>query len=130
MQNSRMASLNGTSNTTSISLLHYMMITLDEMIDHSLDELENSENPIVQQMNRRVDEIQNVVKDSMQVPSLMEFMSMSVMLPLLGMGIFMFGGPPVLTGILAMAGPMYLLNFLQDNAVPMDNPRYLIDSNS
>ena len=130
MQNSRMSSLNGTSNATSISLLHYMMITLDEMIDHSLDELENSENPIVQQMNRRVDEIQNVVRDSMQVPSLMEFMSMSVMLPLLGMGIFMFGGPPVLTGILAMAGPMYLLNFLQDNAVPMDNPRYFIDINS
>ena len=130
MQNSRMSSLNGTSNTTSISLLHFMMITLDEMIDHGLDELENSEHPIVQQMNRRVDEIQNVVRESMQVPSLMEFMSMSVMLPLLGMSIFMFGGPPLLTGILAMAGPMYLLNFLQDNAVPVENPRYFNDNSS
>ena len=97
-----------------MSILSYMMITLDEMIEQSLDDLENTNNTIVQQMNRRVDEIQESVKESMQRPHLMEFMSMSVILPLIGITLFMFGSPLIVPGVLAMAGPLYLMNFLED----------------
>ena len=122
-----MSGLKTTTPKASMSLLEYTMITLDDIVDQRLDDLENSENPIVQHMNRRVDEIQDVMKQSMQMHYLMTFMSMSVMLPMVGMALFMFGGSPVLTGALAMAGPLYLMNFMQDNAFPSESARGLIE---
>ena len=121
-----MSGLKTATPTDTMSLLEYTMITVDGIVDQGLDDLENSENPIVQHMNRRVDEIQDVMKQSMQMHYLMTFMSMSVMLPMLGMALFMFGGSPVLTGALAMAGPMYLMNFMQDNTFPSETARGLI----
>ena len=125
-----MSALTESINKTSMSILDYMSITLYEMIEHSLDELENSENPIIHQMNRRVDEIQHVVRESMEVPHMMEFISMSVMLPIVGIVVFMFGGSPLLTGALSMAGPLYLLRFLQDNSASIENPRFLNYNNT
>ena len=122
-----MSGMKPTTPTDTMSLLEYTMITVDGIVDQGLDDLENSENPIVQHMNRRVDEIQDVMKQSMQMHYLMTFMSMSVMLPIVGMTLYMFGGPPLLTGMLAMAGPLYLMNFMQDNAIPTDHARVLIE---
>ena len=122
-----MSGLKTATPTDTMSLLEYTMITVDGIVDQGLDDLENSENPIVQHMNRRVDEIQDVMKQSMQMHYLMTFMSMSVMLPMVGMALFMFGGSPILTGALAMAGPLYLINFMQDNSSPFETTRGLIE---
>ena len=122
-----MPSIQTTTPKASMSLLHYTMITLDDMIDQGLDKLENSEIPIVQQMNRRVDEIQDVMKHSMQIPRLMTFMSMSVMLPIVGITLFMFGGSPLLTGALAMAAPLSLMSFMRDNTITRESSRYFIN---
>lgn len=122
-----MSGLETTTSKPSMSLLEYTMITLDGIVDQRLDDLENSENPIVQLMNRRVDEIQDVMKQSMQMHYLMTFMSISVMLPMFGIALFMFGGSPVLTGMLAMAGPLYLMNFMHDNAITKETSRGLIE---
>ena len=122
-----MSALKTTTPKASMSLLEYTMITLDDIVDQGLDDIENSENSIVQHMNRRVDEIQEVMKQSMQMHYLMTFMSMSVMLPMVGIALFMFGGSPVLTGALAMAGPLYLMNFMQDNSFPSETARVLIE---
>ena len=122
-----MSGLKTTTPKASMSLLEYTMITLDDIVDQGLDELENSENTIVQHMNRRVDEIQDVMKQSMEMHYLMTFMSMSVMLPMVGMALFMFGGSPILTGALAIAGPLYLMNFMQDNSSPAETTRVLIE---
>ena len=122
-----MSGLKTTTPKASMSLLEYTMITLDDIVDQGLDGLENSENTIVQHMNRRVDEIQDVMKQSMEMHYLMTFMSMSVMLPMVGMALFMFGGSPILTGALAIAGPLYLMNFMQDNSSPAETTRVLIE---
>ena len=122
-----MSSLKTTTPKASMSLLEYTMITLDDIVDQGLDDLENSENTIVQHMNRRVDEIQDVMKQSMQMHYLMTFMSMSVMLPMVGIALFMFGGSPVLIGALAMGGPLYLMSFMQDNTFPTETPRIMIE---
>ena len=122
-----MSALKTTTPKASMSLLEYTMITLDDIVDQGLDDIENSENTIVQHMNRRVDEIQEVMKQSMEMHYLMTFMSMSVMLPMVGIALFMFGGSPVFTGALAMAGPLYLMNFMQDNSFPSETARVLIE---
>ena len=122
-----MSALKTTTPKASMSMLEYTMITLDDIVDQGLDDIENSENTIVQHMNRRVDEIQEVMKQSMEMHYLMTFMSMSVMLPMVGIALFMFGGSPVLTGALAMAGPLYLMNFMQDNSFPSETARVLIE---
>ena len=85
-----MTNTNATLNPTSMSMLQYMVFSIDHMIDNGLDMLEDSENPIVQHMNQRVDEIQHTMKESMKIPSIMEFVSMSVMLPLIGIIVFLF----------------------------------------
>ena len=104
-----------TTPSTTMSLLDYTMITFDNMVDRGLDDLENSNNSIIQFMNRRVDEIQEEMKKSTEEFYLMQFASMSVMLPIVGITLFMFGGSPILTGILAMGGPLYLMSFMIDH---------------
>lgn len=104
-------------SSRSMSLLEFTMITFDHMIDRGLDTLENSNNSMVQYMNRRVDEIQDEIKQSMEEFYLMQFASMSVLFPLVAISLFMFGGSPILTGMLAMGGPMYLMNFMIDKSI-------------
>ena len=101
------------------------MITFDIMIDRGLDDLENSNNSIIQFMNRRVDEIQEEMKKSTQEFYLMQFASMSVMLPIVGVTLFMFGGSPILTGMLAMGGPLYLMSFMTDKSSAKESGRLL-----
>ena len=52
-----------TTPSTTMSLLDYTMITFDNMVDRGLDDLENSNNSIIKFMNRRVDEIQEEMKN-------------------------------------------------------------------
>ena len=107
----------GTATTpTPMSLLEYTMISFDHMIDRSLDDLQNSNNSIIQNMNRRVEEIKDEMKQSMEMFYLMQFVSMSIMLPIVGITLFMFGGSPILTGMLAMGGPLYLMSFMKDKS--------------
>ena len=61
------------THSTSMSLLEYTMITFDQMIDRSLDNLENSNSSIIQYMNRRVDEIKDEMKQSMDNFHVMQF---------------------------------------------------------
>ena len=77
-----------TTPSTTMSLLDYTMITFDNMVDRGLDDLENSNNSIIQFMNRRVDEIQEEMKKSTEEFYLMQFASMSVMLPIVGITLF------------------------------------------
>ena len=125
-----MSELKTTTARPSISLLGYTFLTFDEMIEKALDDLENTSNPLLQQMNSRVDEIQDIMKESMQVPHLMQFMSMSIMFPIFGISLFMLGGPLYLTGIFSMAGPLYLMGFLQDKTVQRETTQnFNIDDN-
>ena len=101
------------------------MISFDHMIDRSLDDLENSNNSIIQHMNRRVDEIKDEMKQSMEMFYLMQFASMSVLLPIVGITLFMFGGSPILTGMLAMGGPLYLMSFMKDKSSAKEGGRLL-----
>ena len=114
-----------TSPSTTMSLLEYTMITFDNMVDKGLDDLENSNNSIIQFMNRRVDEIQEEMKKSTEEFYLMQFASLSVMLPIVGITLFMFGGSPILTGMLAMGGPLYLMSFMTDKSSAKDSGRLL-----
>ena len=114
-----------TSPSTTMSLLDYTMITFDNMVDRGLDDLENSNNSIIQFMNRRVDEIQEEMKKSTEEFYLMQFASMSVMLPIVGITLFMFGGSPILTGMLAMGGPLYLMSFMTDKSSAKESGRLL-----
>ena len=114
-----------TTPSTTMSLLDYTMITFDNMVDRGLDDLENSNNSIIQFMNRRVDEIQEEMKKSTEEFYLMQFASMSVMLPIVGITLFMFGGSPILTGMLAMGGPLYLMSFMTDKSSAKESGRLL-----
>ena len=114
-----------TTPSTTMSLLDYTMITFDNMVDQGLDDLENSNNSIIQFMNRRVDEIQEEMKKSTEEFYLMQFASMSVMLPIVGITLFMFGGSPILTGMLAMGGPLYLMSFMTDKSSAKESGRLL-----
>ena len=118
-----------TSPSTTMSLLEYTMITFDNMVDKGLDDLENSNNSIIQFMNRRVDEIQEEMKKSTEEFYLMQFASMSVMLPIVGITLFMFGGSPILTGMLAMGGPLYLMSFMTDKSSAKESGRLLENKN-
>ena len=117
------------AHSTSMSLLEYTMITFDQMIDRSLDDLENSNSSIIQYMNRRVDEIKDEMKQSMDKFYVMQFASMSLLLPMVGITLFMFGGSPILTGMLAMGGPLYLMNFMKDMSSEEKTGRFLIETN-
>ena len=114
-----------TSTPTPMSLLEYTMISFDHMIDRSLDDLQNSNNSIIQNMNRRVEEIKDEMKQSMEMFYLMQFASMSIMLPIVGITLFMFGGSPILTGMLAMGGPLYLMSFMKDKSSAKEVGRML-----
>ena len=118
-----------TTPSTTMSLLEYTMITFDNMVDKGLDDLENSNNSIIQFMNRRVDEIQEEMKKSTEEFYLMQFASMSVMLPIVGIALFMFGGSPILTGMLAMGGPLYLMSFMTDKSSAKESGRLLENKN-
>ena len=118
-----------TTPSTTMSLLDYTMITFDNIIDRGLDDLENSNNSIIQFMNRRVDEIQEEMKKSTEEFYLMQFASMSVMLPIVGITLFMFGGSPILTGMLAMGGPLYLMSFMTDKSSAKESGRLLENKN-
>ena len=118
-----------TTPSTTMSLLDYTMITFDNMVDRGLDDLENSNNSIIQFMNRRVDEIQEEMKKSTEEFYLMQFASMSVMLPIVGITLFMFGGSPILTGMLAMGGPLYLMSFMTDKSSAKESGRLLENKN-
>ena len=118
-----------TTPSTTMSLLDYTMITFDNMVDQGLDDLENSNNSIIQFMNRRVDEIQEEMKKSTEEFYLMQFASMSVMLPIVGITLFMFGGSPILTGMLAMGGPLYLMSFMTDKSSAKESGRLLENKN-
>ena len=112
-----------------MSLLEYTMITFDQMIDRSLDSIENSNSSIIQYMNRRVDEIKDEMKQSMDKFYVMQFASMSLLLPMVGITLFMFGGSPILTGMLAMGGPLYVMSFMKDMSSEDNNGRYLTETN-
>ena len=114
-----------TTPRNQMSLLEYTMISFDHMIDRSLDDLENSNNSIIQHMNRRVEEIKDEMKQSMEMFYLMQFASMSVLLPIVGITLFMFGGSPILTGMLAMGGPLYLMSFMKDKSSAKESGRLL-----
>ena len=118
-----------TTPLTTMSLLDYTMITFDNMVDRGLDDLENSNNSIIKFMNRRVDEIQEEMKKSREEFYLMQFASMSVMLPIVGITLFMFGGSPILTGMLAMGGPLYLMSFMTDESSAKESGRLLENKN-
>ena len=118
-----------TTPSTTMSLLDYTMITFDNMVDQGLDDLENSNNSIIQFMNRRVDEIQEEMKKSTEEFYLMQFASMAVMLPIVGITLFMFGGSPILTGMLAMGGPLYLMSFMTDKSSAKESGRLLENKN-
>ena len=118
-----------TTPSTTMSLLDYTMITFDNMVDRGLDDLENSNNSIIKFMNRRVDEIQEEMKKSREEFYLMQFASMSVMLPIVGITLFMFGGSPILTGMLAMGGPLYLMSFMTDESSAKESGRLLENKN-
>ena len=119
-----------TTPSTTMSLLDYTMITFDNMVDRGLDDLENSNNSIIQFMNRRVDEIKEEMKKSTEEFYLMQFASMSVMLPIVGITLFMFGGSPILTGMLAMGGPLYLMSFMTDKSSAKESGRLLENKNA
>ena len=59
----------------------------------------------------------------------MQFASMSLLLPIVGITLFMFGGSPVLTGMLAMGGPLYLMSFMKDMSSEEETGRFLMGTN-
>ena len=118
-----------TAPSMTMSLLDYTMITFDNMVDRGLDDLENSNNSMIQFMNRRVDKIQEEMKQSMEEFYLRQFASMSVMLPIVRIALFMFGGSPILTGMLAMGGPLYLMIFMTDKSSAKESGRLLENKN-
>ena len=91
------------------------------MFEQGLDDLERSNNTMVQFMNRRTDRIMESVNAVMHDEGMMGFASMALGLPLLGLGLTFLGAPPAILALMSVAAPMSLLMHLT-NGSPQPSP--------
>ena len=107
-------------------MLDYFRDEMSAMFETALDEIDRSNNTMVQYMNRRADHIRDAVSAAMHDEGMMEFTGMALGFPLAGLGLAMLGAPAPVLALFSVAAPMTLLGHLTNGASDHTPPEHHI----